>query len=155
MKSDVVDRVKMVEDELHIQQPSALQELLNIPCFFMDPIVIKNIQHLFVHKHSMPFYYNIDRQTANIFPPICNLSGLKLQSTKYFSNKVTNSLISELPTYQLHDILDYSYPTTNGRGTPECLSTFLVEAEFEEYKDRTGGQRLKGRRGFNVPPRQY
>lgn len=155
MKSDIVDRVKMVEDELEIQQPTALQELLNMPCFFMDPIIMEKTRHLFVHKHSMPFYYNVDTQTANVLPPVCNLPSLNLSPAKYFSNKVNNELIAALPTYQLDNILDYSYPTTNGRGTPECLSSFLIQAELEEYKDRTGGQPLKGRRGFNVPPRQY
>lgn len=154
-KTDIVERVKTVEEDLNIQQPTALKEIINMPCFFMDPELLKDVAHIFVHKHVMPFYYNIDSQTVNILPPICNLKSLGLSSKDYFSNKASKGSISSLPTYKLDDILDYSYSTSNGKGTAECLSTFLIRSEMEEYKDRTGGQPLKGRRGFNVPARQY
>jgi len=154
-KGGIFSLVNQIEETLGIKQVGVLRELLNIPCFFMDPIKLLEIDHLFIHKYSMPYYYDIDKHTSPVFPPVCNLPNLNLSATEHFSNKSTNERIGSLPTYQISDLLDYSYPTCNGKGTPECLSTFLTNAELEEEKDRTGGQPMKGRRGFNVPPRQY
>ena len=154
-KITIQNGVKRVEDELKIKQPAAIRELLHMPCFFMDPSTLTDIQHMFIHKHSMPYYYSVDKHTVQVLPPICNLAKLGLKPDKHFSNSANNAMMASLPTYSCADLLDNSYPINNGRGTPECLSTFLSRAEFEEEKDRTGGQPLKGRRGFNVPPRQY
>jgi len=154
-KVTIKNRVKNMENLLQIKQPAAIRELINMPCFFLDPVKLRDINHLFVHKYSMPFYYDVDKHTAPVFPPICNLDKLGLSHGIHLHNTASNDSISSLPTYDIADLLDLSYPTTNGRGNPECLSSFLVRAEFEEEKDRTGGQPLKGRRGFNVPPRQY
>ena len=121
----------------------------------MDPSCLSDTNHLFVHKHSMPFHFDIDNHTVNVLPPIVDLKKLGISASHHCSNKANNEIISALPTFQIDNLLDYSYPTSNGRGHPECLSSFLLKAELEEDKDRTGGQPLKGRRGFNVPPRQY
>ena len=144
-----------IEEELKIKQPSVLRELLNLPCFFMDPSCLRDIKHQFVHKYSMPFNFDIDRHTIDVLPPIVNLQKTGISLSKHCSNKSNNELLGILPTFQLNDVLDYKYPSNNGKGQPECLSNFLVHAELEEDKDRTAGQPLKGRRGFNVPPRQY
>lgn len=151
----IKDRMKTVEDVLRIKQPAAIRELLNMPCFFLDPSKLHKLNHMLIHKYSMPFFYDVDKHTAPVLPPVCNLEGLQLSAHKHFNNATSNDVIASLPTYSVQQILDKSYPTTNGKGTPECLSTFLVRAELEEEKDRTGGQPLKGRRGFNVPKRQY
>jgi len=103
----------------------------------------------------MPFHFDIDNHTVDILPPIVDLKESGISPAKHCSNKANNKILSVLPTFQLEKLLDYSYPTSNGKGNPECLTAFLLKAEFEEDKDRTGGQPLKGRRGFNVPPRQY
>ena len=126
-----------------------------MPCVFMEPTILTNINHLFIHKYLLPFQYDIDKHTVGLFPPIMDLESSQLSPVKHFSNKTNNEVISKLPSYKMTELLDYSYPVTNGKGTPECLSTFLVKAEKEEEKDRTGGQPVKGRRGFNFPPRQY
>jgi len=154
-KADIQTRVSTIEEELKIKQPSVIRELLNMPCFFMDPVCLNDINHKFIHKYSMPYNFDTDKHTLDVLPPILDLPKTGLSVATHFSNKANNKVIAKLPTYQLKGILDYSYPNHNGKGQPECLSTFLVEAELEEDKDRTGGQPLKGRRGFNVPPRQY
>jgi len=154
-KVDIQNRVQSIEKELKIKQPSVLRELLNLPCFFMDPSCFEKINHKFVHKLSMPFNFDNDQHTIGVLPPIVDLQKSGISLTRHCSNKANNNILSELPTYQLSDLLDYSYPNHNGKGQLECLSSFLIKAELEEDKDRTGGQRLKGRRGFNVPPRQY
>jgi len=154
-KDTILDRIRIVENELQIKQPAVIRELLNMPCFFMDPSKLNKCEHLFIHKHSMPSYFDVDQHTAQILPPVCNLTKLKLSPAKHLSNEARDETISSLPSYNLKDILDVSYPDSNGKGTPECMSKFLVRAEFEEEKDRSGGQPMKGRRGFNMPPRQY
>nr|XP_047143239.1 uncharacterized protein LOC124817343 [Hydra vulgaris] len=154
-RQDIEQRIKSMEEHLEIQQVSALRECLNMPCFFMEPSLLANLDHLILHKHSMPWNYSVDKYTSNVLPPICNLPGLGLTSDIHFSNKATNSTISQLPSYSLDQILCYKYSRDNGVGTSECLSTFLTKAELEEEKDRTGGQPVKGIRGFNVPKRQY
>lgn len=154
-KSDLQERVESIEEELKIKQPSVLRELLNLPCFFMDPSCLADIKHQFIHKFSMPFNFDIDRHTIDVLPPIVDLQKSGISVAKHCSNKANNKMLGALPTFQINDLLDYTYPSHNGRGNPECLSSFLVQAELEEDKDRTGGQPLKGRRGFNVPPRQY
>lgn len=154
-KSDIEQRIATVESHLRIKQPAVIRQLLNMPCFFMEPSLLKDVHHMLIHKHSLPFQYDIDQHTLHVLPPVCDLPSLHLSPVKHFSNKANNQAISNLPTYKLDDILDYRYPKDNGKGNPECLSTFLVKAEKEEEKDRTGGQPLKGIRGFNVPPRQY
>lgn len=147
--------VKKVEEELRIKQPAAIRELLNMPCFFMDPSELTNMEHMLVHRHSMPHFFDVDKHTAQVLPPICDLTSLGLSTGKHLANNISNSLVSSLPTYQSDAILDYRYPVTNGKGTPECLTSFLMRADLEEEKDRTGGQPVRGRRGFNVPARQY
>lgn len=121
----------------------------------MDPACLSEINHQFVHKHSMPFNFDLDKHTIDVLPPITNLQKSGISVAEHCSNKTNNETISKLSSLQLDDVLDYTYPSHNGKGQPECLSTFLIQAEFEEDKDRTTGQPLKGRRGFNVPPRQY
>ena len=103
----------------------------------------------------MSFYFGRDKHKAPIFPPIDSLQSLGLSFAKHLSNKSSNNDKASLPIYHINDVLDKSYATNNGKGTPECLSTFLIQAELEEEKDRTGGQPMKGRRSFNIPPRQY
>ena len=154
-KGDVERNLGVLEAGLNIKQTTLIRELLNLPCFFMDPTMLPEIDHQFIHKYSMSFYFDRDKYTAPIFPPVCNLQSLGLSVDKHLSNKSSNNDIASLPIYDINDVLDKTYPTNNGKGTPECLSTFLIQAELEEEKDRTGGQPMKGRRGFNVPPRQY
>jgi len=154
-KSDLQERVEAIEDELKIKQPSVLRELLNLPCFFMDPSCLTDIKHQFIHKFSLPFNFDIDAHTIDVLPPIVDLKKSGISLTQHCSNKANDKILGALPTFQINNLLDYTYPSHNGKGSPECLSNFLVQAELEEDKDRTGGQPLKGRRGFNVPPRQY
>merc|ERR1712002_58840 len=125
-------RVKTIEDELKIKQPAVLRELFRIPCFFMDPSKLQTMNHLFVHRFSMPYFYSVDKHTAQVFPPVCNMTKLGLSADKHLSNNADYKVLSSLPTFNLDDVLDVSYSTTHGRGQPECLSTFLLRAEFEE-----------------------
>lgn len=153
-RKDIEDRMAVLEKELGIKQFAAIREVMTVPCFFLDPEAIKSLSHLFVHKFSMPFNYNIDKHTIHLMPPICNLPALNLEGNEVFSNQVSAEKVRALPSFKLSEVLSYSYPNHNGIGTPECLSDFLKRAELEEQKDRTYGQQVKGRRGFNVAARQ-
>jgi len=154
-KITIKQRLQTVESILQIKQPAVIRELLNLPCFFMDPLILRKLNHMFIHRFSMPYHYNFDQHTSPVLPPITNLLKLHISADKHLNNASQNDLLSSLPTYQINELLDTTYSEKNGKGTPECLSSFLLRAEFEEDKDRTSGQPLKGRRGFNVPARQY
>lgn len=154
----IEERVKSVGLQLKLTTPAVLQELFNMPCFFMDPVVFKlgEHDHLFAHLRSMPKYYNIDRDTLQMMPPICNLESLGIKPDKHLRWKTAKKDLIEMPTFTPQQVLDVSYPVNNGKGTPECLSSYLLRTDLEEMKDKPqGGKFKKPRRGFNMPPRQY
>jgi len=149
----IENRVKMIGTQLNIKQPAVLQELLNIPCFFMDPATLESVGHVFVHLRYMPKFFNMDQHTLNVLPPMCNITSLNLSPEKHFRWSTPTADLEALPTYQPEQIFDISYPSHNGKATPECLTTFLLRADGEEKKHRETSFK-KQRGGFNVKPRQ-
>jgi len=148
------ERVGMVEDELDVKAREALREVLSIPCFFMHPALLHTTPYAITHLRNTPQFYDVDKHTLQVLPPICNLKALGIRRDRHLRYASATEDVASLPTY--NNVLDVTYPTHNGAGTPECLSTFLFRADMEEDKDRTGGQKLmKPRKGFNVKPRQY
>jgi len=157
-KPDLDARLASIQDSLELKQFSALAEVMRLPCLFMDPALMQLVKPLFVHRFSMPFQFNIDSQTMSLLPPILNLNKMQLNPENYFTNAVSKQQLLQLPLYQLPQCVDYSYKELSTyMGTPalECMSAFLLRAEKEEQKDRFNGQAIRGRRGFNVPKRQY
>jgi len=158
------DRVESISTQLDISQPAVLHELMNMPCFFMDPDRFERedsqgnliSDHLFVHLRSMPKYYNIDQHTLPLLPPMCNLKSLGIVPKKHLRWSTARKDLIELPTWTLEEVLDVTYPSNNGKGTPECLTSFLLRSDGEEFKLRQeGGKVGKPLKGFNMKPRQY
>jgi hypothetical protein len=158
------DRIESMCTQLDLSLPAVLHELLNMPCFFMDPNRFQQedaqgnmaSDHLFVHLRSMPRYYNMDEHTMPLLPPICNLKSLGIDPKKHLRWSTARKDLLALPTWTLEEILDVTYPSHNGKGTPECLTTFLLRSDGEEHKLRKeGGEVMKPRKGFNIRPRQY
>jgi len=148
------ERIGMVEDELDVKAREALREVLSIPCFFMHPSLLNTTPYAITHLRNTPEFYDVDKHTLQVLPPTCNLKALGIRRDRHLRYASDTEDVASLPTYT--NVLDVTYPTHNGAGTPECLSTFLFRADMEEDKDRTGGQKLmKPRKGFNVKPRQY
>ena len=157
-KTLIDNRVESVCTQLNLGLPAVLHELMNMPCFFVDPATFEGeeSEHMFCHLRSMPKYFNVDEHTLQLMPPMCDVKSLGITPSKHLRWNTAKKDLIAFPTWGLDQVLDVTYPTHNGRGTPECLSTFLLRADGEEFKARKeGGEVGKPRKGFNMKPRQY
>jgi len=128
---DLINRVKLVSEELRMAQQSALKMLLEIPCFLLHTPPEKFVV---MHKYDLPSGYSLDQHTAKVYPPVYSNS-LDI-NPRLFRRNSDEKLAQSFPTLMLADLLDYSYPKHYGEGHPEDLNKFLIFAEKRELREK-------------------
>lgn len=128
---DLVKRLNLIQGELRMAQQSALKMLLEMPC-----ILLQSPPEKFevMHKYNVPSGLSLDHHTAKIYPPVyCNKLDV---NPRVFKRDADQQLAYSFRRFKLADVLDYSYAKQYGEGQPEDLSTFLINAEKRELKEK-------------------
>lgn len=133
-KKELDNRLKLITEELRMAKESALKLLLHLPCFLLHDSKASKEKFVVMHKYDLPKGYSLDHHTANIYPPICS-TGLEI-NPRLFTRDSDEELAQTFPKLFLGDLLDYSYPTHHGKGKPEDLTKFLINAEHREQRPK-------------------
>lgn len=133
-KKELDSRMKVITEELRMAVKSALKMLLHLPCFLLHDTKDSPEKFTVMHKYDLPKGYSIDHHTAHIYPPVYS-AGLEI-NPRLFTIDSDEELAQTLPKLSLGDLLDYSYPTHHGKGKPEDLTNFLIDAERREIRPK-------------------
>merc|ERR1712048_968915 len=129
-------RISEMAEKLDIVKQDALELILSVPVYFMHPMLLQEMKHLCVHRFMLPYKFDPDKHTMNMLPPISNTSTFDESFWKRFASfNVSSEEIADLPVLSMNEALNlnsYTDLSDYGTTTPECLSSFLVKAEFEE-----------------------
>lgn len=117
--------LRTVCNELGITEHCALRMAINMPCFLLWNVERAVEEFRVIHRdYGLPFGYNLDIHTSNIFPPILNTT-MQLEYN-LLTNKPDINLAGSLPHFTLPDILEYEFSRQLAKGKPEDLSAFLI-----------------------------